>query len=120
MTNLALRTLEAITRAFASAGFPLHVTSTDRSQAEQERLYALGRTNLPPGRSLHEQGRAFDVVPAFDTRGREIPYLQAIAGIVDGLVLVEGRIRAVAHGRRGGPPDHVHIETPSEALELDL
>ena len=46
------------------------ITSTMRSMAEQERLYAQGRTapgkivtKAKPGQSMHNYGLAFDVVP---------------------------------------------------------
>lgn len=52
------------------AGIDVIVTCTLRSAVEQEALYARGRTTdgpivtyAKPGTSLHETGRAFDVVP---------------------------------------------------------
>ncbi len=53
-----------------SAGLEVVVTCTLRSASDQAALYAKGRTapgpkvtNARPGTSLHETGRAFDVVP---------------------------------------------------------
>lgn len=50
------------------AGAPVRIVSTLRSQEEQARLYAQGRTtpgpivtNAPPGTTYHEYGRAFDI-----------------------------------------------------------
>lgn len=49
------------------SGFGISITSVRRSHAEQARLYDIGLRGgarypvAPPGRSLHEVGRAFDV-----------------------------------------------------------
>lgn len=63
--------VEAIAR-----GYPLLVTQTWRTAAEQAAIYAQGRTvpgkivtNAPPGYSWHEFGRAFDVVFKQGARG---------------------------------------------------
>lgn len=54
----------------AAAGVPIKITSTLRTAAEQDALYAQGRTkpgaivtNLKGGQSIHETGNAFDVIP---------------------------------------------------------
>jgi hypothetical protein len=57
----------------AQEGIPIRITTGYRSPAEQERLYAQGRTapgaivtHAPPGRSRHQHGTAIDVVPLTD------------------------------------------------------
>lgn len=49
-------------------GIPIRITEGKRSWWRQSKLYAQGRilpgpivTNAPPGTSIHESGRAFDV-----------------------------------------------------------
>jgi peptidoglycan LD-endopeptidase CwlK len=56
--------------ACADAGVPIIITSTLRTAAEQDRLYAQGRTapgpivtKLKGGQGIHETGQAFDVMP---------------------------------------------------------
>lgn len=56
--------------ACAAAGVPIKITSTLRTAAEQDALYAQGRTkpgikvtNLKGGQGIHETGQAFDVIP---------------------------------------------------------
>jgi hypothetical protein len=56
--------------ACAAAGVPIKLTSTLRTVAEQDALYAQGRTapgqivtNLKGGQGIHETGQAFDVIP---------------------------------------------------------
>jgi D-alanyl-D-alanine carboxypeptidase. len=57
--------MEQVRTYLASIGVPARVTSTVRSRAEQERLYA-GRAHnrypvARPGTSAHERGLAFDI-----------------------------------------------------------
>ena len=74
----SLSDLEPATRALAEkflagaqdAGFDVLVTCTSRTQEEQAALWAQGRSKpgpvvtwAQPGQSMHETGRAFDVVP---------------------------------------------------------
>jgi peptidoglycan L-alanyl-D-glutamate endopeptidase CwlK len=62
---------KAILRAWADKGLDVLVTATFRSMEEQDRLYRQGRdghpgprvTNAKAGQSLHNHGRAMDVVP---------------------------------------------------------
>lgn len=74
------------------------VTSAYRSRAEQTRLYRRYLAGLsrfpaaPPGRSLHEQGRALDLV-ASDATLRRLGELWTAAG-----------------GRWGGERDPIHFE----------
>jgi LAS superfamily LD-carboxypeptidase LdcB len=63
------RSAVAFVDALRRAGLLVTITSTVRSTAKQRRLYeaylARGRSGLPalpPGRSLHEHGLAFDMV----------------------------------------------------------
>lgn len=56
MTTSARRTLAVITRTFAEAGYPLRVTSTDRTPAQNRRVGGVEG-------SLHLAGKAADVVP---------------------------------------------------------
>lgn len=67
-----------------SYGFPVSLTSTLRSRALQLQLFnawRAGRTRYPaapPGRSLHEAGRAFDISSTPDglaVAGELAPYL---------------------------------------------
>lgn len=60
----------AMLAACKAAGLDVLVTCTLRTAHEQAELYAQGRTKpgpivtwAKPGQSLHETGRAFDVVP---------------------------------------------------------
>lgn len=64
----------AMARAFlakaGAEGFDILVTCTRRTSQDQAELYAKGRTApgpvvtwAKPGQSLHETGRAFDIVP---------------------------------------------------------
>lgn len=60
----------AFLESCADAGLHVIVTCTLRSDAEQAALYARGRTEpgsivtwARPGESLHQHGRALDVVP---------------------------------------------------------
>lgn len=60
----------AVTRAWADAGFDVLITCTYRSNAEQDKLYAQGRTapgfkvtKARAGESLHNFGLAIDFVP---------------------------------------------------------
>ena len=64
------RMAEQLLEQCAAIGTPLVVTSTLRSMAVQEKLYAQGRTrrgrivpNARPGYSFHNFGLALDVVP---------------------------------------------------------
>jgi peptidoglycan L-alanyl-D-glutamate endopeptidase CwlK len=63
----------ALLKASAARGISLLVVQGYRSIAEQDRLYAQGRTlpgpvvtKVPGGRSWHNYGLAFDVVPVSD------------------------------------------------------
>jgi peptidoglycan L-alanyl-D-glutamate endopeptidase CwlK len=103
--------------AMAQAGLTFMVTSTYRDQAEQDALYAQGRTK--PGkvvtwvkRSKHQERKAFDIAllkdgkPVWDTKvsvnGNDIPdYLEA------------ARIGESIGLRAGGlwkKPDYPHFE----------
>lgn len=62
-------------QAARDVGYQVQVTSTLRSAKKQEELYdewLLGKRDLPvlpPGRSLHEKGLAWDMVVDNDYRG---------------------------------------------------
>src|SRR5213594_1131815 len=67
---------EAAQQLLRLAGPSVRVTSVRRSRAQQARLYRrylAGKSRfpaLPPGRSLHEIGRAFDLVGSPETLRR--------------------------------------------------
>jgi len=87
-----------------SAGFPLQITSTLRTRAEQETLVRLGRSNLL--RSKHLTGQAFDV----DLHGigrDEIPrwFWEELGWLGEYLGLRWG-------GRWSVPYDPAHFEDP--------
>ena len=99
---MAVRSLEVLepetrrrARAFLQAakdgGLTLLVTCTLRTAAEQAALYASGRTrpgailtHAKPGQSMHEWGRALDVVPmmagacVWGTTGKDLQLWQAV------------------------------------------
>lgn len=98
--------VEAWRGSLRDAQIPHQVTSTRRSRAEQTRLYERflrGESDLPaaaPGTSLHELGRAVDVV--FETED----------DLLDAVTLAED------FGLRwGGDDDPVHFEDTSETVE---
>ncbi len=81
-------------RQCEEAGIEIIVTSTLRTLAEQERLYAQGRTQpgriltkAKPGRSWHNYGLAFDVVPLRDgkpvwgTTGKDLELWEQVGAI---------------------------------------
>lgn len=81
------RALQGLSAAFRQQfGHDLKVNSGGRSYAEQARLYALykaGKGNLaaPPGKSVHNSGRAVDFGGAIQNAGsREHRWLQQNAG----------------------------------------
>ena len=82
-----------------SAGYPVRVTSVYRSYTEQLKLWNNRANNpypvAPPGRSLHQQRRAFDVAAA--------PEVLAWMGAV--WESWGGR-----WGGRFGHPDPIHFE----------
>lgn len=99
MNPRAARELRAYLSAFSRAGLnPPIVTSTDRTQAEQEDLLRRGR-GVPV--SKHVYGLAADIVQARDWRSRVS--LTALAGNVR---LWLPHVEAIAER------DHVHIEWP--------
>lgn len=100
MTRDARARLDWIVAFYRSYGFTLAVTSTDRTRAQQDELLRRGKTTLPGGSSLHNFGRAADVVP----RNWGVPALDAYRHIAQlaRLVGVEPVIES----------DHVHLEFP--------
>jgi len=100
VTPDARRRLDAITSLFRALGYPLTVTSTDRTNAQQDALYRAGKTGLPGGASLHNYGRAADVVPASRglTPAQISPAVAYVARLIDCEPLLES--------------DHIHIEFP--------
>lgn len=81
------RALQGLNAAYRQQfGHDLKVNSGGRSYAEQARLYALykaGKGNLaaPPGKSVHNSGRAVDFGGAIQNAGsREHRWLQQNAG----------------------------------------
>jgi hypothetical protein len=99
VTSDARARLNALLSLFSRARLPLKVTSTDRSIAKQQALYLAGKTSLPGGKSLHNFGRAADVVPAGWATVREAgPHIRTAAGWL--------AIEAVIES------DHVHLEFP--------
>ncbi len=94
MTSTARQTLALITRVFAHYGYPLIVTSTDRTAAKNREVG--GAEN-----SLHLIGRAADVVPS---PAWAVPGASRI--IID-VALLLGASWALDEG------DHVHIEFPA-------
>lgn len=85
----------------ASLGFPIWITSARRSPRQQAKLYAewlAGRRKLPaqpPGKSLHEVGRAFDI----GSVGEGLNIAGQIAPFLD-----------LRWGGRFQNPDPVHFE----------
>lgn len=83
----------------AHNGLNPRVTSTYRSYAKQKRLYEAylrGDARFPaapPGRSLHQAGRAFDMVVNQEWGYREL-----------------GRLWQRMGGRWGGERDRIHFE----------
>lgn len=104
-------TLQTILDTFLSVGFPLRVTSTDRDRSRQAQLYHVGATNVPPGSSLHEQGRAADVVPKWSR------WTQGQLRVIASWAVYLGAMDALPHGPNGRAPNHVHIEFHADALE---
>lgn len=111
--------LEDLDRAFASialwfvgyvraAGYKVTVTSTRRTAKRQEELYAeylAGKRDLPalpPNKSLHVRGLAFDMVINGDYRSRA-------------QIEVGHEWRRL--GGSWGPSDPVHFQPPREWLE---
>jgi len=92
----------AFVEAAKRAGYRPTVTSARRSRAKQAALYRAfldGRmpyTVLPPGRSKHESGMAFDMVSAYGTK--------ALAKL--------GAVWRAWGGHWAGPSDPVHFEAP--------
>lgn len=112
-----LATLDAPTRALAAQLLRspprLAITSARRSYEEQAALYAQGRTApgpivtyAPPGTSLHEHGRAFDVAP-LNSAGKphwpEDPALWEAIG-------KRGEALGLKWGGRWTWPDRPHFE----------
>ena len=77
-----------------AAGLNVLVTCTLRTAADQAALYAQGRTKpgpvvtwAGPGQSLHETGRAFDVVPlrngkpVWGTKGADLALWQQVGAL---------------------------------------
>lgn len=104
------------------AGIPLVVASGKRTGAAQKALYAQGRTspgavvtNVRPGSSLHETGRAFDVAPldplAPGGMGDVVipwptdPVFWRIIGAI-------GEDLGLVWGGRFPVPDYPHFEAP--------
>lgn len=102
----------------AEAGIPFMLTSTRRTQAEQDGLYARGRT--APGRivtwtrrSRHIEGRAFDI--ALLTEGR-MPHWDTKIDINDDQIPDYDQIGPIGEsvglrwGGRFRRPDRPHFE----------
>jgi len=95
----AARELRAYLGVFSQARLsPPIVTSTDRTQAEQEDLLRRGR-GVPVSKHLY--GLAADIVPA-----RDWPFRVTLAALA-------GNVRAwLPHVEAIAESDHVHIEWP--------
>lgn len=84
----------------------MQITSTLRSTKRQQELYdewLLGGRDLPvlpPGRSLHEKGLAFDMVVGADYRGQE--------------QIEVGNAWQSLGGVWGGAVDPVHFQPPRD------
>lgn len=83
--------------ACAKAGVPIKLASTLRTRAEQDALYAQGRTapgqvvtQLRGGQSIHETGQAFDIIPINGGYHAPTAVWQQIGQIGKGLGLVWG------------------------------
>lgn len=114
--RLTPRAYRLVARA-ARAGIRTVVISGRRSRAEQERLYAQGRTapgpivtHAPPGTSKHELGLAFDLAPA---NAAGLPDWGAPAAVWARL----GELGEAEGLRWGGRwtdfPDRPHFELPA-------
>lgn len=100
MTSDARARLDLMLTVFKRIGFPLTVTSTDRTIAKQQELYNAGKTPLPGGASLHNYGRAADVIPA--RPGVTVAQMHPAIAYVARLLLCEATLES----------DHTHIEFP--------
>jgi len=99
MTPDAAARLKALLDVFRSIGYPLRVTSTDRTIAKQNELYTAGKTALPGGSSLHNFGRAADVIPGkWGTVRQAYPAVAYVARLLTIDPLEE--------------QDHIHLEFP--------
>lgn len=92
--------LSKLVEFYSAYGFELRVTSTDRTVAKQDELYRQGKTKLPGGRSMHNFGRAADVVPGSPwppvSRQASFDHIAKAGRIVGFEAVVEA--------------DHVHLE----------
>lgn len=105
MNPRARRDLNVVLAAFSRAGYPPPlVTSTDRTQTQQNAQVASGR-GVPV--SKHVYGLAADIVQAPSWRSQ--CSLTTLAGIVRAWLPY---VEAFPHGVTGRPADHVHIEWP--------
>lgn len=80
-----------------AAGVPIKITSTLRTAAEQDALYAQGRTapgqivtKLKGGQGIHETGQAFDIIPVNGGYHASAETWQKIGSIGEGLGLEWG------------------------------
>lgn len=106
---------------WAAKGFDVLVTCTYRSNAEQDRLYAQGRTapgnrvtNARAGESLHNFGRALDFVPLVHGKPdwedeKRFEILARIAQQVDPRVQWGGDFKSIN--------DKPHIQWPRGAAQ---
>lgn len=113
----------AFAAKMAEAGVPFIVTCTYRSQAEQEMLWAQGRTRPGPKitwtkNSQHTLRRAFDIVVCkdgipnwnykADVDEDHVSDYEEAGAIAEGLGLEWG-------GRWAKSPDYCHFQLPKEA-----
>src|SRR5262245_1068586 len=100
MTKTMRDRLAAFIRWYARFGLSVRITSTDRTFAEQDKLFAQGKTKLRGGQSLHNFGLAADVIPGDVwpdvSRSESFAHLAAVGTLLGFQAVQES--------------DHVHLE----------
>lgn len=104
MTESLKTKLGMMARIYAGWGYTLRLTSGDRTHKQQDALFAAGKTRLRGGESLHNFGRAADLVPGSKWPRKTVDLATSFRSIA--AVARACDLEAVVE------PDHVHVEDP--------